>query len=271
MLNHPVVNHRSAEDCEVGGRERGSWGPDGGNMSGKGTNNKKNKKRHPPIKPLENSVCSTCTGLSVFTSSMDRNLCFGWRTWYRISREQAMLVAREAKEWHRGSHEQAPFRTTEADGAKDKRTDNSVRLEFVQVLIGKSRMLEENGHLPVLISNGIDLTFQTDGVEEEMDVPQQPRKLKQQREMQGGTTAEERLQQGAREEKGLEFENVGEIMGNLCRSQLKVASEYAKNFPLRFPGVVVNIVKNLGRVPEGYIPFVKKWHRYIYTGGRPKE
>ncbi len=274
MLNHPVMNHRSAEDCEAGGHGRGDWGPDGGNMNRKGTNTKKNKKRpvlNPPLKPLENSVCSTCTGLSVLTSSMERNLCFGWRTWYRISRKQAMLVAREEKEWHRGPHEQAPFRTTEADGPKDKLTDNSARLEFVQVLIGKSRMLEENGHLPVLISNGIDFTLQADGVEEEMDVPQQPRKLKQQQEMQGGTTAEERLQQGARVEKGLEFESVGEIMGNLCCSQLKVASEYAKNFPLHFPRVAVNIVKNLGRLPEGYVPFMKKWYRYIYTGGREKE
>ncbi len=236
-------------------------------MRRKGINNKKNERRHPPLESLENSVCSTCTGFSVFTSSMERNSCFGWRTWYRISREQATLLAREEKEWHRGSHEQAPFSTTEADG-NDKRTDNSGRLEFVQVLIGKSRMLEEDGHLPVLISNGIDLTFQADGGKEEVDVPQQPGKLKQQPEMQS-TATEKRLQQDAREEKGLEFENVREVSGNLCRQQLKVASEYARNFPLYFPGVVVNIVKNLGRVPKGYIPFVKRWYTYIHTGGRP--
>ncbi len=277
MLNHPVVNYRCTEDCEAEGRERGRRGPDGGNMRGKGTNNRKNKKRHPPLKPLENSVCSTCTGISVFMSSMERNSCFGWRTWYRISREQAMLIAREEKEWHRGSHEQGPYFTTEVDGGNDKRTDNSGRLEFVQVLIGKSRMLEENGYLPVLISSGIDLTSISSSStsawnvdEEEMDVPQQTRKLKQQPEMKG-TTAEKQLQQGSREEKGLEFENVGEIVQNLCRSHLKVATEYARNFPLHFPGVVVNIVKNLGRAPEGYIPFMKKWYRYIYTGGRSKE
>ncbi len=263
------MNHRSAEDCEAGGCERCSCGPDGGNMRGKGTNKKKNERRHPPLEPLENSVCSTCTGFSVFTSSMERNLCFGWRTWHRISRKQAMLLAREEKEWHGGLQEQAPFSTTEADG-NDKRTDNSGRLEFVQVLIGKSRMLEEDGHLPVLTSNGMGFTFQTNGDEEEMDVPQQPGKLKQHPEVQS-TVAEKRLQQDTREEKGLEFENIREVSGNLCRRQLQVASEYARNFPLCFPGVVVNIVKNLGRAPKGYMPFVKRWYRYIHTGGRPTE
>ncbi len=266
MLAHPVVKHRSAEDCRAGGCERCNCGPGDGTMRGRGAN-KKNERWHPPVEPLENSVCSTCTGFSVFTNSMERNSCFGWRTWYRISRKQAMLLAREEKEFHRGSQEQAPFITSEASDT-DERAKNSDRLEFVQVLIGKSRMLEEDGHLPVLISNGIDLTFQADGGEEKMDVPQQPGNVKQQLVTQSIATAK-RLQQGSGEEKGLDFENVREVSGNLCRRQLRVASEYARNFPLCFPGVVVNIAKNLGRAPTGYIPFVKRWYRYIYTGGRP--